>query len=179
MFKEDRNGHYCMSDVNLVAALTTPTWPIQPDGKVDMNDEQPALELGFVYVHEFEQKRRKDFEGSTQPGFAYYSASLPREHAVVETKPVVMFAVRPLRGTFGLHAKKVSMWHNGRLMVNGPAYAVKHRELLMMVRDYLARYKDRQGAETQASKVGGDLLVVRSDGTMAEVGNGNTGVTND
>jgi len=97
----------------------------------------------------------------------------------VETKPVVMFAVRPLRGTSGLHAKKVSMWHNGRLMVNGPAYAVKHRELLMMVRDYLARYKDRQGAETQASKVGGDLLVVRSDGTMAEVGNGNTGVTND
>jgi len=172
MFKEMRNGHFCLSDINLVAALTTETWPIGRDGKVDFEDVQPALEHGFTYVREFRVKRRKDFpntQGANQ-GFGYYNQQLPDEFAVEEAKPVVMFAVRPLRGAFALHERKVSGWHQGRLMVNGPQYAAKHRELLMQVRDYLQRYRDKDGAQTDTQRMGGDLLVVRPDGTMANAG---------
>lgn len=176
MFKEIRRGHYCMSDVNLVAALTTPTCPIGPDGKVDLRDEQPALELGFIYIHEVKARKRKSFDGVEPEGLAYYNDKLPAEHSTEEIKPVVMFAVRPLRGTFNLHEKKVERWHAGRIMVNGPKYAIKHRELLMLVRDYIARYRDRQGAPTQTNRQGGDLMVVREDGTMADVGDKNTEV---
>lgn len=172
MFKEMRNGHFCMSDINLVAALCTETWPIQPDGKVDYEDVMPALEHGFTYVREFTVNRRKDMpsvQGGAK-GFAYYSPNVPKQFAVEEKKPVVMFAIRPLRGAFGLHERKVKMWHSGRLMVNGPQYAAKHRELLMQVRDFLTRYRDLDGSEVQTDKKSGDLLVVKTDGTMANVG---------
>jgi hypothetical protein len=174
MFKEMRNGHFCMSDINLVSALCTESWPIQPDGKVDCEDVLPPLEHGFTYVREFTVSRRKDFPGIQGPsaGFAYYSKDIPKQFATDEKKPVVMFAIRPLRGAFGLHERKVAMWHAGRLMVNGPQYAAKHRELLMQVRDYLARYRDLDGADVETPGTAGDLLVVRTDGTMANVGGG-------
>lgn len=181
-YKEERFGCYCHSDVNIIAALVNKSG-ILKGKKVDLLHTLPELDLAFPYVKvvELEEKMPEELEDRHRPPvqghFIRTVGGVPdadAPHTVF--RPVVMFAVKPYRGSLVLARKKVRMWHNGKLWMP-PHYAVDHRLLMMMVPSVLGAYwkKLRRGGEPRMKKHGGTYIIVDevAASDMEAIGDGN------
>jgi len=149
--REITNGYWCHSDVNVVSALMSPNHVIH-GGDIDPNHTLQPIELAYSYVKWVPPRKKRPH--STVPGMVH---SIEAEEG--ELVPVVMFALKPFRGGFGLHQYKFQLWHRGGLYADTRHYAGTHRRLLEEVRAQLARAKEERGREMQARREGASYIL--------------------
>lgn len=141
-YVEQKDGCWCCSDINIVAALMNETGVLR-GGTVDVLRRMPAIEYSHAYVKAvdlIEQVPRDGHQPPPRKGHLMRQdegGPAPGQRKV--TRPVVMFALKPFRGTFTLHRKKRRLWFRGKLWVP-PHYAVDHRVLLDRVPELLGEY---------------------------------------
>ncbi len=157
-FRERKNGCWCFSDINIVAALTTESGIIK--GKeVDTRALLPPVEWSFSYVKLVPVRRPKKIpKGDPRRGRFDHGVPNPKRDDVMY-KPVIMFALAPFRGSFALHEQKLALWHSGHIMMTKD-YPLRHRELLNDVHELLDEYrKQLRSKRAEVEKKHGEYTI--------------------
>lgn len=144
------NGHWCHSDVNIVAALTSPNFVIRGT-VIDVDHRLEPLEVEYSYVKMVAPRGGRGRHRKV-PGLMVETGRTEGEEG--GRIPVVMFALKPHRGRFGLHKYKLKLWHRGALYADTKDYAGKHRRLLDEVKAQLRRKEGELGEELEARRHG-------------------------
>ena len=108
-YSEEKDACWCHSDINIVAALMNETATMRNNGDVDLAKMLPPIEFDHAYVkvvEVVEEIPRDDPRSPTDGHMLYQNEGEQRPGQHVVTRPVVMFALKPYKGSFALHRKK-------------------------------------------------------------------------
>lgn len=162
-YSEEKNGCWCHSDINIIAALINENSVMRSNGEVDVARRLPPIEFDHAYVKAFDvvEPVPRDDPRPKDGYLLYQNEGEQRPGQRVVTRPVVMFALKPYKGLFALHRKKKRLWFKGRLWVP-PHYAVDHRVLLEQVPVVLGEYwqKMRREGNPRMKKDGASHIIM-------------------